>query len=334
MAFNLGAGIANMADSIAKMSGTALLDMEKSNLEEKKIKLADQLAAARESAGRKETFANQSLLQGQAETAATAGREQEHGYRKDEAEHTSLLNTSAEKGLIPLRADAQVNAQDRIARNAADLTKTLAKDPEYVKSAAAMARAMKEADPAVMATVEREHAATALDKFKLASANKLSDLQDQLGKATTDAAKAQLRDQIEGLTTDADSIMKDRTGKLAAATLDQSAWKELEKDLDAANTKLSTINENDNPTGFAALKSNIARLETETAQAKAIARVSQRNASTAYGNEAPIPDGRYKGEDGNLYEVRGGVKRLIPKPTNMPSLFTPASPVSGMINSP
>lgn len=54
MAFNVAAGIAQMGESVAKISGLAALEQQKSGLENERLKLANDLAMQRESVGRKE----------------------------------------------------------------------------------------------------------------------------------------------------------------------------------------------------------------------------------------------------------------------------------------
>lgn len=54
MAFNVAAGLSQMGETVAKVTGLAALEQQKSGLETERLKLANDLAMQRESAGRKE----------------------------------------------------------------------------------------------------------------------------------------------------------------------------------------------------------------------------------------------------------------------------------------
>lgn len=55
MAFDVGAGIAAMGEQVAKVTGLAALEQQKSGLENERLKLANDLATTRESKGRQES---------------------------------------------------------------------------------------------------------------------------------------------------------------------------------------------------------------------------------------------------------------------------------------
>ncbi len=158
MGFDLGAGLAGMGASIAQTAGSAALEMQKAGLEEDKVRLADELATTRESAGRQE----QEVL---AEKLATK---------------TSGLEVSAH--LTNSENDARIALQNVVplAKARQDAINAVASDPTALDNLSKFALA---SDPTAKAKIAASMAEAALSQFNLKVAKAKDDAQQAYAAA-------------------------------------------------------------------------------------------------------------------------------------------------------
>lgn len=172
MAFNFGAGLAEMGGAIAKTAGTALLEQQKSDLDKERLVLADELAGKRQDK-QNEFIAGQSVLDREHKTSENALN------RASEEKRTAMsAGASIQSALIHERSvDKQIAAAKPI-RDAELALKTIETDSKKLlfDTHKAYNDAVTGGDPAKI-----EQARTALEAAQFSSGDEVKKVTVQAG---------------------------------------------------------------------------------------------------------------------------------------------------------
>lgn len=112
MAFDVGAGLAQLGETAGKFAGLAALEQQKSGLETERLKLANDLAMTRESAGRQEQHALDIDKLGKVQ-AFEAGENEKNRATTLEAHRISAGASVAAAGMHLQAAREQIAAMER-----------------------------------------------------------------------------------------------------------------------------------------------------------------------------------------------------------------------------
>lgn len=298
MPFNISAGLSSMGGAVAATAGTAALEQQKSDLERQNLALASNLAEGRES---------------RLETQRQAGASQLETQRQAGA--ITLAQTTSKLG---------IEAQKEEAENAADLTKKLGSDPDYI----AAQKNLASADPLKTAQAADAMAQAALYGLQTDTAKKVADARqeiiDEESKDNPDPAKlTALNQKFNTLLTDPAAASALRTAAVANARVNEDAASRAEVDLNAATAKLQDPNISGDPAARAALEANVKNLSMRVKVLNKAADDARAQANSLFGG--PVL------QSNNNQSNPPDLSKYLRQPGTKPP---PPASAPGLINSP
>ena len=226
-------GILNFGNALAEAGkGLAGIGLEgvKSMMEQDKLRLADELASAREEKSdiRKQEFAQSNLKLAEELKFGTVVKEFEYKYKPENvalvADAGALASKAAAQAKIdvetnPLNVTATANAKAIVAKAEekakAEVIKTMGQDPLYLKSVKDLALAQ---NPEKAAQIAASNATAAAANFTLQVQKEVKGLQQQLSATKDPAEQIKLKEKITGLTWTIEGDRAQRTSDAALLT--------------------------------------------------------------------------------------------------------------------
>jgi hypothetical protein len=251
--FNVAAGLSQMGETVAKVTGAAALEQQKSGLETERLKLANQLAAERESKGRQEAHGLDMQKLDKTQTFTAGESEKDRANRLEATRISAGASVAAAKmqidAMAPVRA-AQIEAhrvetEGRKLDNDLKTSVSTARkeleaatadgDPVRIKAAQEKVSIYDEVSAFRTAQTKALSVDTDAKAQKLQADKLITDRKEELLKVQNDPARtAELKREIAIL----ESSSKEERAEIA---LWQQQAKLAETAMTAAMTRLTTL---------------------------------------------------------------------------------------------
>ena len=303
---NFGSALGAMGGAISRTAGEMLMERDKADLEEQKIRLADSLMAARESMGRKETA-------DYADKAETRRQTFQTGERKA-GETFGINRLGVESTLRLAEGDAATARAQTLAQWTADFNLKIDTDPEHIAAETAKAKRNAEivtplqAEQIVAANVQADTARYALAISEKRDKLKAAYTAAPEGSDARKAAEKVLRDfDTDGTTLRADDLavfntLKEANDKLVPMT----------SRLRAEQTELTSIlkESGESSPAYKEQKIRVDEARADVTRATLYADAAQRRYDEAHGVKGEKPPDTAK-EEGARYTDASGQNWVV-----------------------
>jgi hypothetical protein len=305
MPFNFSAGLSAMGGAVSTTAGAMVLEGQRDALEERKIRLANDLTTQRET---------------QLENVKA-------GYQATAAQKEQQFQT----GLVGVKTQAEVQGQQQISQNAADLADKLANDPAHLRGIANLTAVS--ATPLQKAQAQEAMMQAAVGGVQLQNSKAILDTRNALvaeqSKPSPDPnVLRQLSQKFDTLVSDPETKQKWATAMVANSRVVEDAASRTGQELNAASAQLllPTIMANDQ--AKATVQANVNRLTARYKSLTAEADDARRTANEATGVRtsqvppeppAPMPKNVSDAVPGTVYQTARGPllwngTKLVPVP--------------------